>query len=766
MDDNYEDNQGVSPPLSPVCLTETVKDIMGKIVAKNSARNYARQNTHFVLYCFESADLRDRLLEPWFVEKLKECRNVSARKKYAMNCFESMRAEDDNCPFVLSNLTFAHFSTFLSTRTRTRGKARGKPNSLGIASFDQAKSALVHLFRMSKYKMLVDFSEKLKMFMKGLKRHVASKKMESGDSQIVGKKKMDFKVYEKICELFLKEEGEEYLFARCFLTLEWNLMARSESIVSAHFYHITWEDDSLVFRFAKSKTDQTGRNANQAWHVYATPDKPATCPVLALATYVFLNPGLTDMWESTDDMRDVDAGVCDNVCSGRLFPGGDQYGRFMDCLYRVTEKNAEEFLLLGIKPGDLGSHSARKGASSFASAGSTVSPPMVSICLRAMWSMGPVKERYLQYEKAGDQYLGRVVSGLDVNNVSFAVSPPHFESGPEDDVREKVNILLRDFTVGGDNISGEVFQVLYYCFASLCYHFDFLVKITPRQSKLQATPFFTNIPNYAREAAVVKFPWNKTASTPSFTGLPPHVCILAQLEGLKAALESSKDDIIAGVKSDLDGRRLGSQSYFDKEEIIAKMGELHVELMRKVEVVGRKSSTAIQAGYGDADFSGGDQFDVLMPAATSAHTLVDPGSGKRFQIFYSAGIISRVRADFVFPKMTLCTLITCWFCGNESAKTVPFKLLRPMEIKKVSERYKLSKMKLLMLGVQLAAERCGVWRAQRGTWDVGLTVRLYEAVRPYFTYPSKTSIRRDEQISWNTVYNLYLKHEKKFAVDL
>jgi hypothetical protein len=34
---------------------------------------------------------------------------------------------------------------------------------------------------------------------------------------------MDFNVYAKISELFLKEEGEEFLFARCFLTLEWNL---------------------------------------------------------------------------------------------------------------------------------------------------------------------------------------------------------------------------------------------------------------------------------------------------------------------------------------------------------------------------------------------------------------------------------------------------------------------------------------------------------------------------------------------------------------
>jgi hypothetical protein len=53
------------------------------------------------------------------------------------------------------------------------------------------------------------------------------------------------------------------------------------------------------------------------------------------------------------------------------------------------------------------------------------------------------------YEKAGYQYLRQVVSGLDVNNVSFAVSPPYFEnSSPEDKVCKWVNIILRDFTAG------------------------------------------------------------------------------------------------------------------------------------------------------------------------------------------------------------------------------------------------------------------------------------------------------------------------------
>ena len=94
---------------------------------------------------------------------------------------------------------------------------------------------------------------------------------------------------------------------------------------------------------------------------------------------------------------------------------------------------------------------------------------------------------------------------------------------------------------------------------------------------------------------------------------------------------------------------------------------------------------------------------------------------KGFNSFFSAGNISRVCADFVFPQMTLCTLITSWFCGNKSSKTVPFKLLRPIEIKKEKENYKLSKIKLLMSRVQLATEQVGEWwsfaQEAHGMWD-------------------------------------------------
>ena len=50
---------------------------------------------------------------------------------------------------------------------------------------------------------------------------------------------------------------------------------------------------------------------------------------------------------------------------GHLFPGGGQYERFMNCLHCIVEKYSEELKAFGISPGEMGSHSARKGSSSY-----------------------------------------------------------------------------------------------------------------------------------------------------------------------------------------------------------------------------------------------------------------------------------------------------------------------------------------------------------------------------------------------------------------
>ena len=192
------------------------------------------------------------------------------------------------------------------------------------------------------------FTCHLKQFTKGIWWTVADKKKVEGDSMLIGKKKIDFNVYQLMCELFMREEGEEFIFACSFLTLEWNLMARSENVVHAHMFHITWENDSLVFRFVKSKGDQTGRNRDQAWHVYANPNNPAVCPVLAMACYVFANPGI--FGATAEEGNDANNPGIEHL--GRLFSGAYQYERFMDSIHRIIAKYPNEFFALGISAGD------------------------------------------------------------------------------------------------------------------------------------------------------------------------------------------------------------------------------------------------------------------------------------------------------------------------------------------------------------------------------------------------------------------------------
>ena len=90
---------------------------------------------------------------------------------------------------------------------------------------------------------------------------------------------------------------------------------------------------------------------------------------------------------------------------------------------------------IGVKICDLGTHSCRDGVATMVAVGCTVSPPIVSICVRACWVIGGVKDKYLQRESAGDQHVGRCASYLPILSMDFVVSPPYFYfSGIEDDI--------------------------------------------------------------------------------------------------------------------------------------------------------------------------------------------------------------------------------------------------------------------------------------------------------------------------------------------
>lgn len=159
----------------------------------------------------------------------------------------------------------------------------------------------------------------------------------------------------------------------------------------------------------QSQNQANGKESWSGWHVYATPNNAITCPILVLAHYLFSNPGILTTFpvdrEDWDpnlkiDLIDPQKNISNMSQNGytKFYPIWNQYCWFMKCFHKVVIENEELFLYLGVEEGDLRSHLARKGRS-FASSWSNVSPPIVSVCLYAMWSMGRVKEWYLHYEK-------------------------------------------------------------------------------------------------------------------------------------------------------------------------------------------------------------------------------------------------------------------------------------------------------------------------------------------------------------------------------
>ena len=181
-----------------------------------------------------------------------------------------------------------------------------------------------------------------------------------------------------------------------------------------------------------------------------------------------------------------------------------------------------------------------------------------------------------------------------------------------------------------------------------------------------------------KAAATAKYPWNQTETTPTFTGLPPHITILANFQTLMVEMESTKDAILSGLIAELDRRRIGSQSHFDKEEILASMTTMHNELLKKVDLCMRNSQKELQVVPlfdSPADFGNEICVNAEEEAKGKPVTIVPASSKKKFHFFYSNGDLRCLPPKFVFPHMGLCSLIVNWFVGTLAKKLCHLSIL-------------------------------------------------------------------------------------------
>ena len=380
-------------------IENEVASIRENRVSERSRDTYRRSYVKFIKYVVES---RLDLVPDEFSMLLASDSNNSV--KSVMKNFPRVS------PINFDLLTAADFISWLVT---VRKKDGTKP---GNSTYNGLRTSLFNLFRDYGAIMSRKMEGELKDMFKGLKRTTAMQ-IAQGEGKIKsGKDPLSFSLYRFLAMEMLKEKPREYVFYRFAMIFAWNLMSRIGSALGVCYSHMEWTEDAMCVYFAQMKNDQLGERPRDPRHIYVNPLMPEICPVLALGIY-WMVQGF--------DKNNV-----------RLFPGQSQYDRFRKGLGQslVLSSIADELERRGMEVKDVGAHSTRKGASTYCASGSTACPSAAAINLRAGWALGGVQDTYLRYEAAGDMYVGRTVTGLPSSQPEFAILPPQFIKGNNDNL--------------------------------------------------------------------------------------------------------------------------------------------------------------------------------------------------------------------------------------------------------------------------------------------------------------------------------------------
>lgn len=208
----------------------------------------------------------------------------------------------------------------------------------------------------------------------GYKRTIAAEKKAGRMDLQEGKLPLSFVAYNHLARKSMFNcVASADAYSHLFLLLCWNLMARCTSIANINYKHIFWTDDCMHIVFPAHKGDEAGDNAAPK-HVYANVENPELCPILAFALYEF------SFGARTGRQQRVFVESADNAES-----------RFSKWLQKSC-KDDPKLIELGINLADIGTHSFRKGASTYLF-GLSGFCDYSALFLRAGWSMGQIPNR-------------------------------------------------------------------------------------------------------------------------------------------------------------------------------------------------------------------------------------------------------------------------------------------------------------------------------------------------------------------------------------
>jgi len=785
-------------------LDQDTQHVMNSRITDGTRDGYERCLVKVMLWAFDDMEqYGDKILTPSTVEKMKaahlrdkerrtQAGRPSKKRDYIREeCKTLLKAiskrDESTIPIRLENLNFDLISRFLATLKRV---AKGMKDNNGrkvvvrlkLSSYEAYCSALSHLFTecgKDRESTCPGFFGELSKYKKGARRLAAKERRELGLRITEGKKPLPLKAYRRLAEILFNSEKKEYVQAHTFLVLDWNMISRSESVIQSMIDLISQSKDSINIDLGKTKCDQEGlKYVDYPIHIYSNPQDACICPFMAVCRLLICHP---------------------MILNGRspLFEGVSQYERFHSIFKDIisSDEYRDEFVNLGITPEEFGTHSIRKGGATHCATGCTVGPPISSICLRASWSLPGVLNRYIKIADAGDEHVGKMVSGRDRMSVDFAESQPYFDFSEFEGIEyvsrhAAVNAWIKARMPVEARSNESVFSLFKACIASLTYHkkkgnLDSMHSNCPVRTSvfwIEDIPF--------ADSVTTKHPWNATRDTPDLTGNPPDVNLLVEVKSLKDEIAQMKLDLKESFKeilvNELDSRSVGGGNYAQSNIVMDKLDAL---LERAGKLCDERTSGRASRPFDDDDEEDYDDDDFMVEYAldeedytmlegvdTAAVTpLVKEALVKKRREdllqqrnwkmgVSSEGILTPLPPNFSFPKMNMNGLITKWFLGDRKSNIPPLRFINANNnfVAHIKNGKKdISKMGRVMEKVRHWGVAVDAWPSD-GKWDGAKVATLYSKVWPLLDpylitegkhgEKSKAKSRR-EQNSWRTCYN-------------
>jgi hypothetical protein len=545
---------------------------------------------------------------------------------------------------------------------------RSKPHPQAVRL---SKSALVWFHKKDAIAWDKQLDMKLEKFLRGYKKREAAMRLAGEKNVFEGKHPISFTGYQIVARKFMEMKPEKtdtaiintwnlMMFGWAWLTLSWNLMARSASVSSIKLQHISWQDDSMVIAIPKSKTDQEGDNCFPR-HVYANPLVPSICPILALAVLVFSK----SYWHGVKPQEKF-----------HLFPGEKQEARFSKLLRRVLQSLTEtESSLLGAKVNEIGTHSTRKGASSYCS-GMVGGPSMAQIYLRAGWSLGDVQDRYIFSGNGGDQFTGRVVCGLPNTDLAFRTLPPHFNR--EFDIDES---RWSEILPGYAEYPHAFKQVAVYLLASILYHEAWLRQNISSQHPIFSSYLFQS--GYAAEFR--KYVVIESDRLPP-TGIPTHLTITNELYSISQSVNQSKSEILQQCK---EMPKVLTDTMLSKFTVngavpvtVDNMKEFFNQMMKEMKNMQREKDSK-------------DSEDGETNGSSTVRT--------QFNWYTWGGRMHMVPEHFTLPTSNVKDIWNLWWFGHVGDSIQPYRHLESFDFISKSQQIQLTKTRKVMGRIELTA---------------------------------------------------------------